>query len=160
MIKFIDIFYPYNRTKINWTTNWKDSPRIFINNKIEGRNLRIFGDGNQTRDFLYVEDCADFITRAAFLDEATGEIINAGSGKDITINNLASLICQDTNRIEHVEHHHPQSEIPKLLCNNAKAKRILNWEPKTPLEEGISKTEEWIRGLWGKLKWEKQKKYW
>ena len=118
---------------------------IFIKNKIGGRKLRIFGDGTQTRDFLYVEDCADFIAAAAFSDDAIGQIINAGSGRDITINDLALLICQNPNLIEHVEHHHPQSEIPKLLCDNTKARRILNWQPKTPLEEGILKTEEWIK---------------
>ena len=117
---------------------------IFIKNKVAGSRLKVFGDGSQTRDFLYVEDCADFIAEAAFSDKATGQIINAGSGKDITINDLALLIGQDPNRIEHVEHHHPQSEIPKLLCDNTKVRKILNWQPKTPLEEGIRKTEQWI----------------
>ena len=91
------------------------------------------------------------IIRAAFSDEAVGEIINAGSGKDITINDLATIICQDSNKIEHIEHHHPQSETQKLLCNNSKAKRLLNWEPRTPLEEGIARTEEWIKVQGGKL---------
>ena len=118
---------------------------IFIRNKIEGSRLKVFGDGNQTRDFLYVEDCADFIAEAAFSDKATGQIINAGSGRDITINDLALLICKDPNRIEHVKHHHPQSEIQQLLCDNTKTREILNWQPKTPLEEGILKTEEWTR---------------
>lgn len=118
---------------------------IFIKNKIEGRSLRIFGDGSQTRDFLYVEDCADFIAKAALSDNAIGQIINTGFGRDITINDLALLICKDPARIEHVEHHHPQSEIQRLLCDNTKARRILNWEPKTLLEEGIRKTEEWIK---------------
>ncbi|MFC1874293.1 dTDP-glucose 4,6-dehydratase [Chloroflexota bacterium] len=120
---------------------------IFIRNKIEGKKLKIFGDGEQTRDLLYVEDCADFITKAAFSDKAAGELINAGSGRDITINKLASLICPDKNGIEHVQHHHPQSEIQKLLCNNTKVKRLLNWEPEIALEEGIQRTEEWIRSL-------------
>ena len=118
---------------------------IFIKNKVQGSKLKVFGDGTQTRDLLYVEDCAGFITAASFSDNAIGQIINAGAGKDITINDLALLICKDPNRIEHVEHHHPQSEIPKLLCDNTKARKILNWQPKTPLEEGILKTEQWIK---------------
>jgi len=118
---------------------------IFIKNKVQGSKLKVFGDGTQTRDLLYVEDCAGFITTASFSDEATGQIINAGSGRDITINELALLICKDTNQIEHVKHHHPQSEISKLLCDNTKAREILNWQPKTPLEEGIQKTEQWIK---------------
>ncbi len=118
---------------------------IFIRSKIAGSKIEVFGDGTQTRDFLYVEDCADFIVKAAFSDSAVGEIINAGAGKDITINDLALLICKDPDRVEHVKHHHPQSEIPRLLCDNTKAREILDWQPKTALEEGILKTEQWIR---------------
>jgi len=118
---------------------------VFIENKIQGEKLKIFGDGTQTRDFLYVEDCADFVAKAAFSDNAIGQIINAGLGRDISINDLALLICNDQDRIEHVEHPHPQSEIRKLLCDCSKAKRLIGWEAKTTLEEGIRKTEEWLK---------------
>ena len=65
---------------------------IFVNQKINNQKLKIFGDGTQTRDLCYVEDCADFIVKAALLPEANGEIINAGSGRDISINDLALFI--------------------------------------------------------------------
>ena len=119
---------------------------IFIKSLLEGKTLNVFGDGTQTRDLLYVEDCADFIVKVSFNETAVGEIINAGSGKDIAIKVLAFLICKDAERIKYVEHHHPQSEIPKLLCDYTKAKKLLGWGPKISLEEGIEKTKEWIRG--------------
>ena len=118
---------------------------IFIRNFLEEKTLNVFGDGTQTRDLLYVEDCAEFIVKATFLDKAVGEVINAGSGKDIAIKDLALLICKDVERIRSVKHHHPQSEIPKLLCNYRKANKLLGWTPKTSLEEGIEKTKERIR---------------
>jgi nucleoside-diphosphate-sugar epimerase len=118
---------------------------IFIKNKLDGRELRIYGDGTQTRDLLYVEDCARFVVEAGYSDKVNGEIVNAGLGRDISINDLAKLIVQDESRIRHVEHIHPQSEIRKLLCNYGKAKRLLGWEPQVSLEEGIRRTEEWIR---------------
>jgi len=118
---------------------------IFVNSLLEGEPLKIFGDGTQTRDLLYVKDCAEFIVKAAFSDKAVGEVINGGYGQDIAIKDLALLICKDAERIRHVKHHHPQSEIPKLLCDYTKAKKLLGWEPKTSLEEGIEKTKEWIR---------------
>ena len=118
---------------------------IFVQNHIAGENLKVFGDGTQTRDLLYVEDCAEFIVRAAFSENSAGEVINAGTGRDISINDLALLICRDLNRIEHVKHHHPQSEIQKLLGSFSKAQKLLGWKPKTPLEEGIAKTEQWIK---------------
>lgn len=118
---------------------------IFIKNKLDGRELRIYGDGTQTRDLLYVEDCARFVVEAGYSDKVNGEIVNAGLGRDISINDLAKLIVEDESRIRHVEHIHPQSEIRKLLCNYGKAKRLLGWEPQVSLEEGIRRTEEWIR---------------
>lgn len=120
---------------------------IFVNRKINNEELVIYGDGNQTRDLLYVEDCAEFIIKASESDSCIGEVINAGMGKDISINDLAMLIVGDKNQIRHVEHHHPQSEIMKLVCDNSKAKRLLNWAPKTSLEEGIAKLEKWIKDL-------------
>jgi len=118
---------------------------IFIRSLLEGEPLKIFGDGTQTRDLLYVEDCAEFIVKAAFTEKAVGEVINGGYGQDIAIKDLAVWVCKDAERIKHVKHHHPQSEIPKLVCDYTKAKKLLGWEPKTSLEEGIEKTKEWIR---------------
>ncbi|MFX1383445.1 MAG: dTDP-glucose 4,6-dehydratase [Promethearchaeota archaeon] len=118
---------------------------IFISRKLNGKKLKIFGDGTQTRDLMYVDDCAEFIVEASENEKCVGEIINAGTGNDISINDLAKLIVGDENRIEHVEHHHPQAEIMKLICDYSKAKRILNWEPRISLEEGISRLEKWIK---------------
>lgn len=118
---------------------------IFIGRNLEGETLNIYGDGTQTRDLLYVEDCADFVVKAAFSPEAEGQVFNAGTGEDITINDLALLICKDEKKIKHVPHHHPQAEIQRLVCDYSKARRILAWEPSTSLEEGIRKTEEWLK---------------
>ena len=120
---------------------------IFIRSLLEGKTLNVFGDGTQTRDLLYVEDCAEFIVKAAFSDKAVGEVINTGYGKDMAIKDLALLVCKDAKRIGYVEHHHPQSEIPKLVCDYTKAKKLLGWTPKTSLEEGVEKTKEWIRSV-------------
>ncbi|MFZ0475640.1 MAG: GDP-mannose 4,6-dehydratase [Halobacillus sp.] len=117
---------------------------IFIKNKLNGLPLQIYGDGTQTRDLLYVEDCARFVVQAGYRDEVNGEIVNAGLGRDITINELAEMIASDPSHVRHVEHIHPQSEIPKLLSDYSKAKRLLGWEPAISLSEGIQKTEEWI----------------
>jgi UDP-glucose 4-epimerase len=118
---------------------------IFIKNYLAGKDLLVYGDGKQTRDLLYVEDCADFIVRAAFSENAVGEVINAGTGRDISINDLALMICRDETRIKHVPHHHPHSEIHKLVCDYSKAEKLLGWKPETSLTEGIKRTMNWIR---------------
>ncbi|MFT8320855.1 MAG: NAD-dependent epimerase/dehydratase family protein, partial [Bacillus sp. (in: firmicutes)] len=118
---------------------------IFIKNKRNGLPLNIYGDGTQTRDLLYVEDCARFVVEAGYSSKVNGQIVNAGLGRDITINDLAKTIAKDKVAINHVQHIHPQSEIPKLLCNYEKAKQLLDWEPLISLEEGIKRTEAWIK---------------
>jgi len=117
---------------------------IFIKRHLAGQTLEVFGDGTQTRDFLYVKDCADFIVRTSLVDQAVGQLINAGSGCDIAIRDLALLITKDSNRIRHVTHPHPQSEIAKLLCDYSKAKKLLGWKPKVSLAEGLERTKKWL----------------
>jgi dTDP-glucose 4,6-dehydratase len=116
----------------------------FIRMKLEGQPLTIYGTGEQTRDLLYVEDCAEFFIKAAFSEEANGEIINAGTGKDIPIKDLAVLIAGSEDKTVHVPHPHPQSEIWKLQSDSSKAKELLGWEAKISLEEGIRRTVEWV----------------
>jgi len=118
---------------------------IFTSRDIDGEPLKIFGDGTQTRDLMYVTDCARFIIDGTFSDEATGEVINAGTGSDISINDLAELIATEGTEITHVEHHHPQSEVQKLLCDPTKAKSLLDWEPEVSLEEGVEHLRQWMK---------------
>ena len=117
---------------------------IFVKQALKNEPLRIYGDGTQTRDLLYVEDCVDFIIRAGSNDLALGQIINAGTGNDVAINNLALMIAGTSKLIRHVPHIHPQAEIMKLKCNSSKARDLLGWEPKFSLEKGIEKTKKWI----------------
>ena len=117
---------------------------IFVKQALKGDSLRIYGDGTQTRDLLYVEDCIDFIIRAGNNDLTLGQIINAGTGNDVAINDLALMIAGTPDLIKHVPHIHPQAEIMKLKCNSTKAKELLDWEPRFSLEKGIEKTKEWI----------------
>ncbi|MEN6325478.1 MAG: SDR family NAD(P)-dependent oxidoreductase [Syntrophomonas sp.] len=117
---------------------------IFIKRELEGESLNIYGDGIQTRDLLYVEDCARFVVQAGMDRRADGQVLNAGLGRDISVNDLAALICDEPGRIKHVPHIHPQSEIQKLLCNYEKAQGLLGWEPKVSLEKGLRRTREWI----------------
>lgn len=118
---------------------------IFTSRDLNDEPLKIFGDGTQTRDLLYATDCARFIVDGTFSDATVGEVINAGTGSDVSINELAALIATDGTEITHVEHHHPQSEVQKLLCDPSKAEALLDWEPQVSLEEGVSKLRTWLR---------------
>lgn len=117
---------------------------IFVERDIRGETLQIYGDGTQTRDLLYATDCARFVVEATFDDAAVGEVLNAGTGNDVSINELAELIASEGTDIEHVEHHHPQSEVPKLVCDPSKAGEILGWEPEYDLKTGIEQLRTWL----------------
>ncbi len=118
---------------------------IFVKQAKEKQPIKIFGDGTQTRDFLYVEDCVEFLYTASTNENALGQVINAGLGRDFTIYYLAKMICSDPEKIQFIEHHHPQSEIKKLLCDSSKAKHLLGWEPKTDLTAGIEQIRQWLQ---------------
>lgn len=115
---------------------------IFVKNALEGKSLTIFGMGEQTRDFLYVEDCAAFILEAALSDDAVGQIINAGTGRETSINQLARML---SSNIAYGAHPHSQSEIQRLVCDYSKARRLLGWQPRTPLEDGVKKLKAWMQ---------------
>jgi len=117
---------------------------IFLEKTIRKEKIHIYGNGEQTRDFLFVEDCIDFILRASQSEKAEGQIFNAGTGDDISINELAKMIIDEPKLIKHINHIHPQSEIMKLKCNFSKARKILNWKPKFSLKEGLEITKKWI----------------
>lgn len=118
---------------------------IFINNSLQGKNIKIYGSGEQTRDLLYVKDCAEFVVKAGYEDSVNGEVVNAGTGRDVTVNELAKIISKGRVKVEHVKHIHPQSEIMKLKCNYLKAENIMGWKPKYTLEQGIEETEAWLK---------------
>lgn len=118
---------------------------IFIKNALNNKILNIYGTGEQTRDLLYVKDCAAFVVMTGYSNKINGEIVNAGTGRDVTINELANIISKERVDIKHIKHIHPQSEIMKLKCNYEKAKDFLKWNPQYTLEEGINETEDWIK---------------
>jgi len=123
---------------------------IFIARDLNGQPLLIKGDGAQTRDLLFVEDCARFVVEAGLTDKADGEICNAGLGEDISVKDLAKLVSDRAHgghgvAVEHIKHDHPQAEIARLLANNRKAGSMLNWRPQVSLSQGLQRTREWIR---------------
>ena len=128
---------------------------IFAQRALEGLPLNVYGDGTQTRDLMFVEDCADFIYRVATEERAVGQVLNAGSGRDIAIVDLAARVGAIAGEamprgapevsIRHVPPLHPQSEIGRLVCDFHKARRLLGWWPKVGLDDGIRRTVAWVR---------------
>ena len=109
------------------------------------------GSLEPTRDFSYVSDTVQGLIRAAECPEAIGQVINIGSGREISVGDLAALILKLVGRQDMAvtcddERVRPdQSEIEQLCADNRKAQQILGWRPQHTLEEGLVRTIEWIR---------------
>ena len=107
------------------------------------------GSLHPTRDYTYVKDVVEGFIKVAESHKSIGEVINIGSNFEISIENLAnkiiSLIGKNAEIITDTSRVRPQdSEVERLWCDNTKAKRLLGWEPKTSLDDGLKKTIDWI----------------
>jgi UDP-glucuronate decarboxylase len=113
----------------------------FIVQALKGDDITIYGDGNQTRSFCYVDDLIEAILRMIDTPtEVTGPI-NIGNPKEFTIRELAELVVELTGTKAKITFEKLPSDDPRQRQPDiAKAKELLGWEPKTPLRAGLMKT--------------------
>lgn len=126
---------------------------IFLKQCLRGEPLTIHGDGQQTRSFVYVEDSVDCVVRGMFHEAAEAQVFNVGSSQEISICELAEkvkMVGQFSSPIVFVPHREvfgaSYEDIPRRLPDVSKAKRLLQWEASTPMDEGLRKTIEYYRG--------------
>ena len=118
----------------------------FIYQALNNEDITIFGDGSQTRSFIYVVDEIEGILKIVHNREAIGEVINLGNNKEHTIIEIANLIKALTNSTSDIVFKPLPIDDPVRRCADlGKAKRILNWQPTTPLKEGLMKTIAWFK---------------
>lgn len=110
----------------------------------------IFGDGKQTRDYLYVSDVVDASVKIYNINRCKGEIINIGSGKETSIFELIMEIVK-IMKVEPIIKFGPErpGDVRRHFADISKARKIINFEPKTSLHEGLVKTVEWYKNKLG-----------
>jgi UDP-glucose 4-epimerase len=116
-----------------------------------GLSLIVFGDGEQTRDFNFVSDTARGIILAGTSEEAIGETVNIGSGREVSIRELAEKVSATTGRNEcQIEFRDPRpGDVKRLCANSTRASSLLGYQPTTKLSEGLKLLLNWyeISGL-------------
>ena len=110
------------------------------------------GATSPTRDFLYVEDTARGIMRCAEVDTAVGEVINLGTGVEVSVGEIVDRVLQFTKREIPVlaaedRLRPPESEVERLIADRSKAKALLGWEPAIDLDEGLRRTIQWMEAF-------------
>jgi UDP-glucose 4-epimerase len=112
-----------------------------------GAPLIIFGTGEQTRDFTYVDDTAAGIMAAATADAAIGETINLGSGREVTINNLAAAVASAVGRNQaDVERRTDRpGDVGRLCAGVTKSADLLNFQPHVSLQDGLKRLHAWYQ---------------
>jgi dTDP-glucose 4,6-dehydratase len=121
------------------------------------RSVIELGATHTTRDFLYVEDTVAGMLRAAAADGVEGEVINLGTGIEVSIAEVAERVLRLLDRdvpvsLDEARLRPPDSEVERLIADPGKAKRLLGWEPELDLDEGLRRTIDWITGSLGSYK--------
>lgn len=121
----------------------------FIRMVLRGESPTIHGTGEQSRDMTYVEDMVEAFLIMGAHERAIGEVVNFGTGQDVTIKDIAhKIIAISGVPLEPVYLKERTAEVQRLCCDYSKAKDLFGWEPRISIDEGLRRNIEWCREHW------------
>lgn len=126
-LRFFNVYGPRSRTSGTYGAVFG----VFLAQKLAGKSFTVVGDGKQTRDFTYVSDVANAVLAAAE-SSIVGEIFNVGSGKTVSVNRIVELLGGDKIYIPK-----RPGEPDCTFADISKIKKMIGWEPKITIEEGV-----------------------
>src|SRR5829696_8376267 len=113
----------------------------------EGKPIPVFGDGTTRRDYTYVDDIIAGVRAAMDYEGAAYEVFNLGESRTVELRELIALLERELGRKAVVDRQPPQpGDVPQTFADVSKARRLLGYDPRTPIEEGIRRFVEWFRG--------------
>jgi nucleoside-diphosphate-sugar epimerase len=119
---------------------------LFISALCEGRQPKIYGDGEQTRDFTYVANVVDGVLKACHAPQASGEVINVATGGRISLNQLFRTVRDLVGgSVEPIYEDVRAGDVRDSQADISKARRLLGYEPVVRFEDGLEKTVSWYR---------------
>ena len=133
-----------------WDGGREKAPAALCRKVIEAKDsgnheIVIWGDGNQTRSFMYIDDCIEGMDMIMHCDDLIATPINLGSSELVSINELVRLIEEIAGmKLERRYDHDAPQGVAGRNSDNTFIKQVLGWEPDTPLREGLQKTYAWI----------------
>ncbi|PIQ77087.1 epimerase [Candidatus Peregrinibacteria bacterium CG11_big_fil_rev_8_21_14_0_20_46_8] len=135
----------------------------FVTGMLKDQPVRVYGDGDNSRDWLYVEDTCEAVEKALLADigRVKGEIINLGTGRSISVMEIANIIADILEKPKSLIMQTPArpGEVKQHISSTEKAAKVLEWTATTKFEDGIVKTINWYKNnadWWKKLEWMKE----
>ena len=144
--RFHNVYGPFG----TWDGGREKAPAALSRKVIEGKDsgelkMDIWGDGNQTRSFMYIDDCVKGIDMIVHCDDLIATPVNLGSSALISINDLVSMIEDIAGaKLERTYLLDAPTGVAGRNSDNTFIQKVLGWEPSTPLREGMEKTYAWI----------------
>jgi len=144
--RFHNVYGPFG----TWDGGREKAPAAMCRKVIEAKDtgagtIEIWGDGTQTRSFMYIDDCTKGIDMISHSEDLIATPINLGSSELVSINDLVSIVEEIAGvKLERTYKLDAPRGVAGRNSDNTMIKRILDWEPSTPLKEGMKKTYEWI----------------
>ena len=137
-LRYFNIYGPRQRVDIQ--TAYGSVILIFLNRLLNNLPPIIFGDGEQKRDFVYIQDVVEANMLALHCKNASGQVFNIGTGKETSINTVAKIMKEKLNKTEiKVVHAAPRPpDVRRGYANIEKAQKTLGYKPQYPLRKGIS----------------------
>ena len=112
----------------------------------EGKPIPVFGDGTTRRDYTYIDDIIAGVRAAIDYDQSNYEVINLGESRTVELRELITLLEKELDRHAEIDRQPPQpGDVPQTFADITKARRLLGYNPRTQIEEGIEKFVEWFR---------------
>lgn len=141
-LRYFNVFGPKQNPDSQYSAVIPKFIKCFLNNK----NPVIFGNGEQSRDFTFVENVVEANILAAKSDKGNGEIFNVACGEATSLNQLISLLSEITNKeVRAVYEEGRQGDVLHSLADIKKIKKILGYRPKVLFKDGLLKTFNWYK---------------
>jgi nucleoside-diphosphate-sugar epimerase len=145
-VRYFNVFGP----RQDPTSQYSGVLSRFMLAVLKNEPIVIYGDGEQSRDFTYVDNVVDETLRACEAAGASGKVFNGGTGARITLNEVAKLLEKITGKKIETRYDPPRAgDIRDSQADVSLARKILGYEPRVLFEEGLKRTWEWYKGAYG-----------
>jgi UDP-glucose 4-epimerase len=146
-VRFFNVFGP----RQDPTSQYSGVLSRFMLAVIEGKQPVIYGDGEQSRDFTYIDNIVDETLRACESKGASGLVFNGGTGARITLNEVLKLLEKITGKKIEAKHDPPRTgDIRDSQADVTLAHKVLGYQPIVPFEEGLQRTWDWYKSNYGR----------